>query len=181
MTNSEFNPGFRGIVVLLVRQFRGVPAIWVPNREAVAARIKVQACPLRAALKKQTPAPIRRRCDVSILTLRALEIGRGRLAAAAVRLDVEAQLLTFDERAHAGAFDGGHMDEHVRAAAILRDEAVAFLGVEELDGTLSHDGLLEVAKHVCGRANHSHGLQSGFRVVLSKAGIRAPARTSKAG
>ncbi len=69
-----------------------------------------------------------------------LQIGRGGLAAAAVGLDVERQLLALDQRAHAGALDGGDVHEDVGAARILHDEALAFLGVEELDGTLSHDG-----------------------------------------
>jgi hypothetical protein len=32
------------------------------------------------------------------------------------------------------------MHEHIGAAAILRDEAVALLGIEKFDSTLSHHG-----------------------------------------
>src|SRR3984893_5801267 len=71
-----------------------------------------------------------------------LQIGRGGLAAAAVGLDVERELLALDEIAHAGALDGGDVNEHIRAAGVLHDEAVALLGVEKLDGTLSHIALL---------------------------------------
>src|SRR2546430_827931 len=41
------------------------------------------------------------------------------------------------------------MHEHVRAAAVLRDEAEAFLTVEELHGTSRHSHLLETLKSRC--------------------------------
>jgi hypothetical protein len=70
-----------------------------------------------------------------------LQIGRGGLAAAPVGFDVESQLLPLIEVRHAGALDGGDVNEHIRAARVLHDEAETLLGVEKLDGTLSHDGL----------------------------------------
>jgi hypothetical protein len=69
-----------------------------------------------------------------------LQIGRGRLAAAAVGFDVEGHLLPLNKAAHAGALDGRDVNEHIRATRVLRDKAIALLGVEKLDGTFGHDG-----------------------------------------
>jgi hypothetical protein len=113
MTNSEFSPGFLGIVVLLVTVQRD-------KNENTGAIM--------------TPVPQLRR------QLRRLQVNGGGLAAAPVGFDVERYLLAFDQRAHAGALDGGDVNEHIGAAGVLDDEAVAFLGVEELNGTLSHYG-----------------------------------------
>src|SRR6202047_4436814 len=110
MTNSEFNPGFLGMTVLLARY---------KQNNTGANMAPAQACKV----------PLRR-----------LQIGGGGFAAAPVGLDIERQLLALDQRAHAGALDGGNVDEDVGAAVVLDDEAVALLGVEKLDGTLSHDG-----------------------------------------
>jgi hypothetical protein len=52
--------------------------------------------------------------------------------------DVERDLLAFAQAAHAGRFNSGGVHEHVLAAAFRRDEAKAFGGVEELDGSDSH-------------------------------------------
>src|SRR3954452_22381197 len=67
--------------------------------------------------------------DANVLRLRAL----GALG------EVELDLLVLLERLVAAGLDGGEVDEHVLAAAVLRDEAEALLGVEPLDGSLSHD------------------------------------------
>src|SRR5208283_1357550 len=80
-----------------------------------------------------------RRCPSGELD--RLQIGRSRLAAAAVRFDVERELLSLIEVRHASALDGGDVNEHIRAARILDDEAETLLGVEKLYGTLSHHGL----------------------------------------
>ena len=72
--------------------------------------------------------------------LRRLQIGCGGLAAAPVGFNVEGELLTLHETAHAGALDSGDMHEHIGTAAVLRDEAVTLLAVEKLDSTLSHHG-----------------------------------------
>src|SRR5690242_4186614 len=49
---------------------------------------------------------------------------------AAIRNEIEAELLAFAEAAHSRTFDGGDVDEHVLGAIIWLDEAVALLGVE---------------------------------------------------
>jgi hypothetical protein len=46
-----------------------------------------------------------------------LQIGCGGLAAAAVGFDVKGELLPLVKAAHAGALNGGDVDEHIRAAA----------------------------------------------------------------
>ena len=54
-------------------------------------------------------------------------VGSG-LAGSPVRNDVEGDLLAFPEIVHAGALDRADVDENVRAASVLRDEAKAVLG-----------------------------------------------------
>jgi hypothetical protein len=62
----------------------------------------------------------------------------GRLAGAAVLLDLEVDLLAFDQGGHASPLDGGDVDENVRAAIVGSDEAVTLGGVEPLDGSSCH-------------------------------------------
>jgi hypothetical protein len=50
--------------------------------------------------------------------------------------------LALVEAIHPGAFDGADVDEYVLAAVIRLDEAVAFLAVEPLYGSLRHVILL---------------------------------------
>jgi hypothetical protein len=63
--------------------------------------------------------------------------GRG-LAGAAVLLDLEVDLLTFNEVRHASAFDSGDVDENVRAAIVRLDEAETLGSIEPLYGTSCH-------------------------------------------
>ena len=93
------------------------------------------------ALEKKTPALARRRYRRS-LTLDGLQIGGSGLAAARIGLHVERELLALVEVAHASALDCRDVNEHIGAAAVLHDEAEALLGVEELNGTCGHSGLL---------------------------------------
>jgi hypothetical protein len=64
------------------------------------------------------------------------------LGAALVGFDVEADALAFVEAAKSGGLNGGHVDEHVLAAAFRRDEPETLRGVEELNLTNGHDGFL---------------------------------------
>jgi hypothetical protein len=127
MTNSEFCPGFLGIVLLY--SVLVTPKAGSALRAHAALRIMGED-----AGAIMTPARRQNR------RLRGLQIGRSRFAAAPVGFDVEGKLLTLNQTAHAGALDGGDMHEHIGTAAVLRDEAVALLGVEKLDSTLSHHG-----------------------------------------
>ena len=54
------------------------------------------------------------------------------LRAFGIRLDVKGHALAFRQGAHAGRFNCCRMDEHVLAAAFRRDEAKAFVRIEEL-------------------------------------------------
>src|SRR3569832_1233618 len=69
------------------------------------------------------------------LALGGLELASGELAAALVLLELVAHLLAFLQLAHARAFDRRSVNEHVRAARVRLDEAVAFGGVEPLNRT----------------------------------------------
>src|SRR5690349_11040515 len=104
-----------------------------------------------------------------------LQIGGGGFAAARIGLHVERELLAVVEIAHAGALDRRDVNEHIRAAAVLHDEAEAFLRVEELNGTCGHDGLLLKTQDVrlCPVRTIRTGLISGFLRVLGRRPLRA--------
>src|ERR1700731_1190002 len=141
MTNSEFSPGFLGMILLLLFVLRARSALGIlVAHDLIRKPVSTFRDHSLERDRKQNAGanmtPALYLCRYS----GALQIGRGRLAAAPVGFDVERKLLALDQRAHAGALDRGDVHEHVRAARILHDEAVALLGVEELDGTLSHEG-----------------------------------------
>src|ERR1043166_2951405 len=69
------------------------------------------------------------------------EVDRGGLAVLA-GLELVADLLLFAQRAEARLLDGADVDEGVRAAGVVGDEAVAAVGIEEFDGAGGHDPLL---------------------------------------
>jgi hypothetical protein len=71
--------------------------------------------------------------------LSVLEIASGHLARLVVALEVEADLLAFDEFAHSGALDGGDVNEGVVAAIIRLNEAEAFGGIEPFNCASGHD------------------------------------------
>src|SRR6185503_12623347 len=62
--------------------------------------------------------------------------------AATVFLEVEADALVLAKRAHSRALDRADVDEGVIAAAVRRDEAVAFVFVEEFNGAVGHSDFL---------------------------------------
>jgi hypothetical protein len=108
--------------------------------------------------------PTTRSPSTPYLRLDRLQIGRGGLAAAAIGFDVKGELLPLIKAAHAGALDGGDVDEHIRAARVLHDEAVALLRVEKLNGTCSHDGLHLKTRHAFAAVPTIRAVQSGFCV-----------------
>ena len=65
-----------------------------------------------------------------------------RLLATTVGFDLVAQTLFLVQRRHASAFYRGDMDEAVIAAVFGRNEAIAFVGVEEFDGADGHENNL---------------------------------------
>ena len=97
-----------------------------------------------------------------------LQIGGGGFAAALIGLHVERELLAFVEIAHAGLLDRRDVHEHIRAAAVLHDEAEAFLRIEELNGTCGQSGLLLKTQTVrlCPMRTIRMGLISGLLRVL---------------
>ena len=66
-----------------------------------------------------------------------LEVHRTHLAAI-ILLQVVADALVLAEAAHPGTLDGRDVDEGVVSAAVGRDEAVAFLFVEEFHSSDGH-------------------------------------------
>src|SRR5919112_467011 len=70
--------------------------------------------------------------------LRGLEVDRGGLAVALIGLELEGDLLALAQAADARALDGADMDEHVLAAAVRLDEAVALGLVEPLHRSRLH-------------------------------------------
>src|SRR5215475_739671 len=71
-----------------------------------------------------------RGCPRSISArLGELKIARRGLTCAPVRLDLEGDLLAFDEAAQTGPFERADMDEYVLAAVIGLNEAIAFLTI----------------------------------------------------
>lgn len=60
-------------------------------------------------------------------------------AAVAAGFDVEADLLAFNETAHAGAIKRADVNENVLAAIFRSDEAKTLLAIVEFYGTCSHD------------------------------------------
>jgi hypothetical protein len=75
-------------------------------------------------------------------SLRGLKVFRGALAVPVILHDVEAELLTLHQRSHSSALDGRDVDENVRLAIALLDEAEAFGRIEELYGSRVHDDFL---------------------------------------
>jgi hypothetical protein len=111
--------------------------------------------------KRKNPAPERGVSPVVLLS-DGLQIGGSGLAAARVGLHVERDLLAFVEVAHAGALDCRNVYEHIRAAAVLHDEAEAFLAVEELNFSKTQ------SVRLCPTQTIRMGLISGFLRVLGE-------------
>jgi hypothetical protein len=74
------------------------------------------------------------------------ERSSGRLAGTAVLLDLEVDLLAFNEVRHTSALDGGNVDENVRAAIVGLNKAEALGAVEPLNGASSH---MRIPYRVC--------------------------------
>ena len=71
----------------------------------------------------------------------ALQV-HGAGAAATVIFQIVVDALVAIECAHAGGFHGADVHKSVAAAVLGLDEAIALVGVEELDGSSDHDGFL---------------------------------------
>ena len=71
-------------------------------------------------------------------SLDRLDLRGGHFARALVFFQLEADALAFLKAREARTLNSGDVDEHVRAALLRLDEAVAFLLVEPLNGAGSH-------------------------------------------
>jgi hypothetical protein len=71
--------------------------------------------------------------------LSVLEIASGHLARLVVTLEVEADLLAFDEFAHSGALDSRDVNESVNAAVVRLNEAEALGGIKPFYCASGHD------------------------------------------
>jgi hypothetical protein len=67
------------------------------------------------------------------------ELACGHLARFVVALELEAELLTFDDRIHACAFNSRDVNEHVGAAVVGLNEAEALGGVEPFNCASGHN------------------------------------------
>src|SRR5205814_10374075 len=80
---------------------------------------------------------IKQQPDVNLLTGSAKIVNR-RLAKATIRHDLVGDLLAFTQRSKFGTLDGADMHEHIVAAVIRLDEAVALGCVKPLHGSHAH-------------------------------------------
>jgi hypothetical protein len=71
--------------------------------------------------------------------LGSLKLACGHLARLAVTLKFKAELLAFNDRAHAGAFDGRDVNEDVGAAVVRLNEAEALGGIEPFNCASGHN------------------------------------------
>jgi hypothetical protein len=67
-----------------------------------------------------------------------LQAGSRRLAGAAIRSQLVADLLAFTKAGHASLFDSADMNENIGAAVVRLDEAEALLDVEPFNSAGSH-------------------------------------------
>jgi len=74
----------------------------------------------------------------------SLQVFCGVLARAVIPDNIKAQLLAFQDGAHASALDSRDMDEYVRSAIIGLDETEPFSCIKELYDSGSHDDFLSI-------------------------------------
>lgn len=95
------------------------------------------------AQNKKT-APLGGGFDLLLVASRRLDGADGNLAAAAILLRIEGDLLALDQSTHSGALERGRVNEDVLAAVVRLNEAEAFLIVVELYGAGNHKGILSL-------------------------------------
>src|SRR5262249_48404513 len=89
----------------------------------------------RRRIRGRQSAPPRRSDQAVARSAGDDEVDGLRTLALFIGLDVEGEALPLAQRFEPGPLDGGDVHEHVAAAIVRLDEAVAALGVEELDRT----------------------------------------------
>mgnify|MGYP001417647146 CR=1 FL=1 len=90
-----------------------------------------------------------------------------RLAAIDERTQLEADLGVFGWFGHAGALQGGDMDEHVLSAVIERDKAEPLRGVSPFHGASGHGSVLpsEFVGQPCGLSAGREQVDCGVQIV----------------
>jgi hypothetical protein len=71
-----------------------------------------------------------------------LQVFGSGLAAAPIGLHIKRKLLALVEITHASTLDCRNVNEHIGAAVVLNDKAIALLGIEEFNSASGHQGLL---------------------------------------
>jgi hypothetical protein len=109
--------------------------------------------------------------------LDSVQIVRRGLACPSIGDNVESDLLSLVEDAHASAFDRADVHEHILASIIRLNEAEAFLVVEPLHGSLCHIALL--FRYVCNVAAHqrSRFVRDLEKSRQSRRGMRGEAKS----
>src|ERR1700747_1590547 len=100
-----------------------------------------------------------------------LQIFGSGFAAAPIGLDIKRKLLPLVEAVHAGTLDRRNVNEHIGAAVVLNDEAIALLGVEEFNSTCGHQRppFKNAQRRRSPYKPFRMGRISGFCVFLAKA------------
>src|SRR5438105_2282369 len=115
----------------LVRMVNIAQYYLMSRHRASHGRSERDSSSVRARRKKSAPARKRSAGDHEVHGLRAF--------AFLVGLNVEGDALSFVQLFEPGSLDGGDVHEHITRPVIRLDEAVATLGIEELDRTcISH-------------------------------------------
>jgi hypothetical protein len=78
-----------------------------------------------------------RRHSGSMQKLPRLQVRGSGFSAARIDLHINRKLLAFVEIVHTSTFDYRDVNEHIRVAAVPHDEAIALLGIEELNGPMA--------------------------------------------
>src|SRR5262249_30177716 len=123
----------------------------------------------RSPLQKATPALPRWRC-FGKRSLNRLQICGSGFAAARIGLHIERKLLALVEAMQACMLDRRDVNEHIGAAVVLNDEAVAPLGIEEFNGTCGHQWppYKNAQRRRCPIQTISHGSHIRILRVLGK-------------
>ena len=141
-----------------------------PTKKPPAAR-RLDQSSRTADCSAVSPRPARR-------SGRRLKLDRLRSLAALVRLGLEGDPLAVGQGAEAGALDRGDMDEHVLAAVVRRDEAVALRRIEEFHGAvLTHRMTFSVRftdPDGCARRPGKQACQSRRKVGASEQSFGGP-------
>jgi hypothetical protein len=109
------------------------------NRAGRSGTKKGQAICLTSIGSLLSTVPVHPWSKESSYRLYGLQVASRHLARLVVALEVEADLLAFDDFAHSSALDGRDVNEGVSAAVVRLNEAEAFGGIEPFNCASGHD------------------------------------------